>query len=1019
MSTTQEQMERELEGGDTESAIDVMRRMDAERSTVGEPVAAVAAREKSLRAQYPLQPQDAAPAPAPNMGGEEAGGWTPPPGFLDGLEGIPNYQQEMQETEEVDVTLPSGEEVTVVIPKGMPDDLVVQRLKAAGELPPDPSVEREPVMALLQGASMRTADEAAALMGAVTAKVDSMRPGEQGAEDTAFADVYNDILESERYKLTRYAHEYPKEAAAWELGGALGTAVVSGGSSAPLTTGRLTATGAGWGAGYGAGGADPAPDLSYIESMKQRVSGAAEGAALGAAGGVAIAGVTRGIPKIRQKRKVKKGRISQKGANALQKDYQKIVTIEQMSGRTGAEAHAAARKKLGMNTDDTYRMSLMSDSPLYTATNAQQAADYAVANQLWKSGIASWGFMKPIDRIIRPIIGRIEDHAPYLANQLRIYEGRVYQDVHNWHETVKPYIDSVRHKMSSSERRAIDVMMYNGRVKEAREFLVGRLGQQAGKDFDVMRDTLTKISKEMKQKGAKYRDVEGWFPRRIKDLEGLKERLGTKYLQGFDAYVDRIGNEQAALNAWMRAVPGSRIKETSLRSRKVSEVNEDLVEYYHDHIGSMDLFFREAAQHIRRRELFAGHVKVNPHGVEEVEKSIKSLVNTLTDLTPKARTEIMDLLKVRFTKGEQGMDKAFANVRAIAHNTLLANIYSATTQLGDIGVSAWLNGGWATTKAVIGKNKITPDELGIMRELVQEISDPGSINAWTDRLFRWSGFRAVDRLGKNAAINSAYTNATRMARSYKGRKRLTEELLPKWGRETTELVDDLKNGRMTELVKTYLFTRLSEMQPISRSEVPEMFLQMPNGRLFYQLTTWTIKQLELVRTKLFRQMLHGNAREKAVAAKETMRMIVLVGGANLTSEELKRFMSGKESSMEGLQEDEMMVGIGAKLLAHTFKNFVGDEDPMSGIASAMEVTIPTVDLIGKIGQDGIKYGQKVNEYQDAATDTEEFAEFRREFVDKIPLFGKIYAMWYLGGAEKFNEKAQAERKAEFKKKMSQ
>ena len=1016
----QEEMERRLEGGDPESAIDVMRRMEAERSTVGEPVASVRARELALRERQPLQPWDnpaAAPQPvaaAPAAPTTGAGPGVSPQLMeaIQATEGVPTYKEEMARTEEVDVTLPSGEEVIVIVPEGLPDHLIVSRLKAAGELPPDPSVEKQPLQAALQGALIGTADEVAATLAAGTAKI-------VGAEDS-FADIYNDVLASERDKLAAYRKEYPKEAFGYEMLGAVAPAVISGGTGAPVTTGRLAGTGAAWGAGYGAGMADPSTELSAAEQLQERAKGAGTGAVIGAAGGAGIGVASKAIPKAVKKRRVKKARTTREGANNLQKEYQKIVITEKMMGATGADAHAAARKALGMKTDDTYHMTRMSDETLFTPGTAEQAAEYAVANNLWKKGIRTMGIMKPIDRFIRPIYDRIEEHVPYLAQQLRNYEGKVYLDVHNWHERAKPYIDIVRNNMSGAERRELDKLLYNGKVPEARAAIVAKLGEPAGKHFDTMRSLLHDISTAMEDKGAVFAKVEkGWFPRRIKDIEKLKNKLGTKYLQGFQAYAERIGNEQAAINAFMRGQPGTRIKETSLRSRKVTEVDDELIDFYHDHIGSMDLFFREAAQHINRRNLFKGHVKVNKHGVEEIDKSIKSLVETMKDLTPADANEVMSLLKVRFTRGEEGMSKGMANVRAVAHNALLANVVSATTQLGDIGVSAWLNGGFKSLKAVVGKKSVTADDLGIQRELVQEISDPGSINAWTDRLFRYSGFRAVDRLGKNTFINSAFDNYTRMARSYKGRRRLTEELLPYWGVETPQLIKELQAGKPTDLVKTFLFSKLSESQPISRSEVPELFLALPNGRLFYQLTTWTIKQMNLVRNKIIRQIMSGTPKEKAIAMKDAGRMILFVGGANLTSDELKRFLTGKHSNFHDIPEDEMAAFIAAKLLSHTFKNFIGDEDPVRGLTSAMEVTIPTIDIANKVRQDFVKYGQKVNYQKDLDLEGEEFKELSREVISKIPLFGLLYSMWFLGGADKFNEKQAEERKAEFKKRMSQ
>jgi len=882
----------------------------------------------------------------------------------------------------------------------------------------EPTTWRDRGRLVSQGTLVGYGEEATAALAAAITKVATLLPGEQAGEDSSFGDVYRDILDAERYEIEEYRQQHPKEALAYEVGGGLLTGFTAAGRVVGKTTLQKAGVAGAWGAAYGAGASDPDVDASVLENLKTRGKGAVVGAGIGAVGGAALVGTGKVVSK--GYRAIKKSKIDNlsktiAGREKLGTKLDNQIALHRSMGESVTDSYIKAVRDLGIDSATVLKLEAARGKPFsaYGMTQ-QQAMDKVATNGFVKKVGVQGGVMKAVDEFLEPVYNRIAKHSPRLAQQLRNYEAKVYTDVHDWHIKLQPFINRVR-DMPKADRATLGKFLRNEDFDSAKKLLVASSKDdsiQVIKDFDDTVALLNSIGDRMEAVGAKFDRVENYFPSRIRDIEGLKTLLGKEYLQGFQLYEKGLKGtgghrEGTALNAYMRGVLRLRKKETALRSRKAKEVNDEMMKYYEDPVASLDLFLRDAAQHIRRRELFGAHVKENPKtGVELIDDSIDDMLDAFAGLDGPAKNEVAQLLKVRFGSGEKGMDDLFAKARAIAHNSLLGDAFAAATQIGDIGVSAWVNGFFPALKAIVGKNKITADDLGIMRELVSEISDPGSINRVTDWIFRNSGlkvlpsFRTVDRLGKNVAINSTLTKYQRLAnpKNYAGRKKLVQELAPAWGDDATQLMDELGRGEITDLTKQFLFSKLSDMQPISRMEMPEKFLQMRNGRLFYQLGTWTMKQLSLFRNSAIKRMHSKDPREVAGGMKDMMRAIFYVGSANITADEVKRFMAGKDSGFEGgVTPGEF----GAKLVANSFKNFTGLSE--YSWQNFGDLTIPIASIGGRLavrGKTAVESGDPTGE---------ESQKFGKEVVKSLPLLGRFVHSWLLGGAEEFNEKEKDKR----------
>jgi len=148
--------------------------------------------------------------------------------------------------------------------------------------------------------------------------------------------------------------------------------------------------------------------------------------------------------------------------------------------------------------------------------------------------------------------------------------------------------------------------------------------------------------------------------------------------------------------------------------------------------------------------------------------------------------------------------------------------------------------------------------------------------------------------------------ANKGSKSY---KKFIEENRPYFEGETDDLVNALKRNDMeNENVKLFLFTRLSKTQPISLSEMPEIYLNSKAGRLGYALKTFTVKQLEVVRADILRKLAKKETMKEGV--QNAARLAVLFGGGTTGINTAKDFMLGRPVDLEDSALDAFLSNFG-------------------------------------------------------------------------------------------------------------
>jgi hypothetical protein len=166
-------------------------------------------------------------------------------------------------------------------------------------------------------------------------------------------------------------------------------------------------------------------------------------------------------------------------------------------------------------------------------------------------------------------------------------------------------------------------------------------------------------------------------------------------------------------------------------------------------------------------------------------------------------------------------------------------------------------------------------------------------------------FTRIDMIGKEAGINAAIDSMRKLA---KRGKLLTNEkygVIAKdaFGDRANEIDAKLKNDIIDDDVISLAYWVLLEHQPVAESELPENALLYPAAGLFYQMKTWSIKQLNAFRSKTLDMARRGHKKQ---ALKNLMLFTPLLIMSGAAPDALRDWLRGKEVDWEDLVIENLL-----------------------------------------------------------------------------------------------------------------
>lgn len=627
-----------------------------------------------------------------------------------------------------------------------------------------------------------------------------------------------------------------------------------------------------------------------------------------------------------------------------------------------------------------------------------------------------------IDKYIQPLTAAVGEIDKPMMVAMREVDRKVFERTADVTKKFSTFFNNgIRYsKQGNPNWSSLENALFNGNYKAATQ-IANKHFPEISSSLPDIRKTLESTFEELKETGVDVKYLEDYFPRSLKDREGLLQALGRterSYIEkAIDAERLRIGAKklgEESKNSYKlsaeeteqvinKVLMGFKPTPTGLKrltaARTIEELPENLQRFYHSAPESLMMYLEKAIKETEKRR-FLGVKNTKASGEEgsfdldHFSSASSMIADRLPNLPEEAKDRLIDLVTSRFEGENNAMTKNFGRARDIQYASLLAQPAASLVQLGDIGSAAYLNG-YRNVLSSLFKRELKAEDLGVINNIAAEMNNKDGFSNILDRTFKLSGFTSIDKLGKDVLVNSSLRKYRTMAGSEKGRQALEKQWGEVFGNETSELIQELQQNQITDRVKTLVFNDLADVQPISIAEMPQAYLDASNGRIFYSLKSYVIKQLNLIRENILKNI-KKNPKE---AFKQAVAYTATVGLGNATVQ------TGREYLLSGFDEralekypdsfvDTLLANVFLNRytidrylergeLGTAFENIVSP--PIFGVAD--DVFRPLVQTLTK---------EEVNEKTiDRA-------------VSRIPVVGRIYYDFLAGGIERKQQKLDKE-----------
>lgn len=588
-----------------------------------------------------------------------------------------------------------------------------------------------------------------------------------------------------------------------------------------------------------------------------------------------------------------------------------------------------------------------------------------------------------------PLSTRAKRVAPTLRNKIRRYEFDVLETKQAYYREIEPMLKKWK-EFSKEDSIAFDLALKNGAIDIRDEIL---RKYNAVEDFKKVTETLEDIYYKANDAGLEVGYIEDYFPRKVTDKDGLLSYLkGTEDWSGFQEALHRedphgqFSAEEKAefIDKYLRGVVRADLasyKYSSEKARKLDVIDNVLNQYYADSMQALISYIDGMNARISTVNFFG-------RNRENVDESIGEFVAYLlnnNEIKPSQVDEVKSILNAVFRR--RGVhSKWLRSARDMSYIYTMGGINTAITQLDDIFVAAYKGGVINTISSAFQRDGVTKKDLGIDSIAAEFMTGTGASKV-VNWVFKHNGIELIDGFGKNALLNGVLKKMEQMSDAD-----LRKYLEPIMEDETDQTMRDIRNGELSSNVRFFLFNELSDMQPVSLSELPEWYNTGGDGRIFYMLKSFMLKRIDTLRNEIYDKMRSSNKAERIEGWKNMYKLLLLmmIGGATkdlLIDLMYNRYIDLSDTIVNNLLG---MVGISK------FNIYQAREEGLTNTA-AIFVTPPLYQVFQNLAGDVSKYIAGKRELKD-------FEVFKG-----LPIIGRFYYWLYGGGKTKTEKKKKKQR----------
>jgi len=543
------------------------------------------------------------------------------------------------------------------------------------------------------------------------------------------------------------------------------------------------------------------------------------------------------------------------------------------------------------------------------------------------------GFWKPLN----DVIGRIENLSPELAIGVRRVTQRTASNSADSVNRIDRFYKSPQYEaLRRKDKQDLAKALRNEDLSQAH----GIMAKSPGLN-ELYNENIFKMLSEtqpVRRAGGAEGFRASFMPRLVKSVPKLRRRMGREQRSRLDNLVAAAERQKGRpldefeLAGIYNQVIGGRPLKTD-RSRRIKEIKDQDHDLYEDNRDALISYMHRHAENVATRDFFKENLGRDvPLGQSVDENNIGKLLADARmsgNLQDSDISELADLLGSHFGVARQGPSVARRRFKDLFTGATLGfNPSSTVTQIGDIAPVLNRMGVRNTVSALLGPKRVNVYDVGV-REAAKELRTPRGTAKFVRSGLKAMGFDQLDKLAGNTAVNASLKKWFNNAKKNPAATR--KELEPLYGEGTDALMVDLADRKISDDVKTLLLWDVGKIRPVGREDMPLSFQKNPNGRVYYSLLSWTLKQLNFLRNEAVADIGKGKV---VKGTKDIIKLGLLMGMANMPANVVKDVLTGRDVEPEqSFVEGMLSLGMTSKFIIDALNRGQGE----AAIASAVPV----------------------------------------------------------------------------------
>lgn len=527
----------------------------------------------------------------------------------------------------------------------------------------------------------------------------------------------------------------------------------------------------------------------------------------------------------------------------------------------------------------------------------------------------------------------------------------------------------------------------NGAVKIADKRGFGKELKEVSKYLEDVRDRAQKA-------GIKVGKIEGYFPRIVRDKEGLFRQIAKDTGKDFDVIKKEISNamksklgivdpeeETKIIENILLGYRGGISKGTStMKSRTLKDLPPEYMQYYYTPNKTLEIYSSNMENRIVLAQRLGSDKKAKMAMADNIADKMSILAddNRIGKLVTKYGVKSLDDLDKlkRLTEAYYRNDKSKkSEIMSVLDDAatlmLMGSPTSTIVQIGDIIPSLMVSFPKTMKAFLTVPFKKRVDTTKLFPNLSAELNTQKGLSKAIDKVFTATGLKTVTEHMANVLGETIRLDFKSKAKSPD--KRFLKHLAIVFDdnlKTINRVISDLKSNNMTNEVEYLIANEINEWTPRYLTEMPENWIKHPNARFLWKLQSWNIKNIDVYRNQIIKKIKDGSVSEKAKGLKDFMKFTSLLVAAGMTTDEVKSWITGKERPQDESFSDRIVSGLMNIAMVSKFDAYNMEK----GVGSWIGSRIPIVSIAETFRKDL----------------TEKDPRKKLESTKYIPLMGQIY-----------------------------